>query len=164
MAGSTAARQAAGVLAAQDAVPVRRLHPSGYKVSVFASLLMALAVGLFFLGEPGWHPPEAQQSGAQVAVTWILLTYIWIQLGSLILVGTGTRGQMWIDALTSMVPTFLVGYVLLLHYSGYIALSPFQVSSAWLVAYTVLLDLVIDVGISALLSRQVVEVGGGGVL
>ncbi len=47
--------------------------------------------------------------------------------------------------------------------TGYVALSPFQARPAWVTGYTMLLDVVIDLGVSVLLSRQVVEVGGGGV-
>jgi hypothetical protein len=50
------------------------------------------------------------------------------------------------------------------HYGGYAVLSPFQVKTAWVTAYTMLLDVVIDLGVSVMLSRQVVEVGGGGVV
>jgi hypothetical protein len=61
------------------------------------------------------------------------------------------------------VPLFLIVYVLLQHYGGYVVLSPFQAKTAWVTAYTMLLDVVIDLGVSVLLSRQVVDVGGSGV-
>jgi hypothetical protein len=51
-----------------------------------------------------------------------LLTYIWVQMGSLILVGSGTKNQMWLDAFTSVVPLFLIFYVPIQRYSGYIEL------------------------------------------
>ena len=85
-------------------------------------------------------------------------------MGSMVLTGAGIRHQIWIDALTSIIPLFLIFYVLLQHYSGYVVLSSFQAGAAWLTAYTLLLDLVVDLGVSVLLSRQVVEVGSGGVL
>ncbi len=160
---STAASRVAGVIAAEHPVPKRRWHAKGYAISISSSLLMALAVGLFFIAGAGWTPPETWQVQSDFAVTWILLTYIWIQMGSLILVGAGTKNQMWIDALTSIVPLFLIFYVILQHMSGYVTLSPFQARTAWVTAYTMLLDVVIDLGVSVLLSRQVVEVGGGGV-
>jgi hypothetical protein len=53
--------------------------------------------------------------------------------------------------------------VLIQHYSGYIELSHFQAKTASVTAYTMLLDFVIDLGVSVLLSRQVVDVGAGGV-
>lgn len=56
-------------------------------------------------------------------------------------------------------PLFLIVYVILQYYSGYLELSPFLVKTAWVTAYTMLLDLVIDLGVSVLLSRQVVDVG-----
>ena len=152
------------MLEARQRVPMRHWHPTGYMVSVAASLVMAVAVGVFFMGAAGWSPPSNWNGGGEIAVSWILLSYIWIQMGSLVLTGAGTRHQMWIDALTSIIPLFLIFYVLLQHYSGYVVLSSFQAGTAWLTAYTLLLDLVVDLGVSVLLSRQVVEVGSGGVL
>jgi hypothetical protein len=70
---------------------------------------------------------------------------------------------MWLDAFTSVVPLFLIFYVLIQHYSGYIELSHFQAKTASVTAYTMLLDFVVDLGVSVLLSRQVVDVGAGGV-
>jgi hypothetical protein len=93
----------------------------------------------------------------------ILLTYIWVQMGSLIGVGSGTKNQMWIDALTSIVPLFLIVYVILQHHTGFVVLSSFQIRTAWVTAYTMLLDVVVDLGVSILLSRRVVDIGGGGV-
>ena len=104
-----------------------------------------------------------QDPDVDIIVTWVLLTYIWIQMGSLILVGAGTKNQMWIDALTSIIPLFVIVYVLLQHYTGYVILSSFQARTAWVTAYTMLLDVVIDLGVTVLLSRQVVDVSGGGV-
>ncbi len=144
-------------------LPARHLHPSGYRISIGSSLLIALAIGLFFIANSGWNPPGTWQPYADFAVTWILLTYIWIQMGSLILVGSGTKHQMWIDALTSILRLFVIVYVILQHYSGYVLLSSFQIRTAWVTAYTMLLDLVVDLGVTILLSRQVVDVGSGGV-
>lgn len=61
------------------------------------------------------------------------------------------------DAFTSVVPLFLIFYVLIQHYSGYIELSHFQAKTASVTAYTMLLDFVVDLGVS------VVDVGAGGV-
>jgi hypothetical protein len=144
-------------------VPVRRWHATGHFISIVSSLLIAVVIGLFFLGLRGWTPPEAWQVQADFAVTWLLLTYIWVQMGSLILVGAGTKNQMWLDAFTSVVPLFLIFYVLIQHYTGFIELSHFQAKTASVTAYTMLLDFVIDLGVSVLLSRQVVDVGTGGV-
>jgi hypothetical protein len=152
-----------GIIGAERSVPHRRWHPTGYKISVTSSLLMALAIGLFFLASRGWSPDAAWQTQADFAVTWILLTYIWVQMGSLILVGAGTRNQMWVDALTSIVPLFVIVYVIIQHYTGFMVLSAFQTKTAWVTAYTMLLDVVVDLGVSVMLSRQVVDVGGGGV-
>lgn len=153
--------QLAAALEAGHQLPARHWHPSGFKVSVWASLLMGLAIALFFIWKAGWAPPPTWDNRGEIAVSWVLITYIWIQVGSLVLVGAGNRNQMWVDALTSMVPLFLIFYVLLQHYAGYVELSRFQVNAALLVAYTMLLDVVVDLGISVLLSRQIVDVGGG---
>jgi hypothetical protein len=156
--------QMAAVMDGPHPLPARRWHAKGYVISIASSLLVALMIGVFFIGMAGWTPPEGWQGTADLTFTWLLLTYIWIQMGSLILVGAGTKNQMWLDALTSIIPLFVIVYVLLQHYGGYIVVSPFQVSMAWVTAYTMLLDVVIDLGVSVMLSRQVVEVGGGGVV
>jgi hypothetical protein len=154
--------QLTAVAQAGGPVPVRRWHPSGYKISVWSSLMAAAAIGLFFIAAAGWSPPEVWQGEAAFGVTWLMLSYIWVQMGSLVVAGAGTKGQMWIDALTSIVPLFLIFYVLLQHYGDFIVISPFQVRAAWATAYTMLLDVVIDLGVTILLSRQVVDVGGQG--
>jgi hypothetical protein len=160
---SMSARRAALVSQGAHVVPVRRWHPTGHQVSIFSSLLMAVIIGVFFIAMRGWSPSSEWQVQADFAVTWILLTYIWLQMGTLILVGAGSKTRMWLDALSSVVPLFLIVYVILQYYSGYLALSPFQAKTAWVTAYTMLLDLVIDLGVSVLLSRQVVDVGASGV-
>jgi len=152
-----------GTIVSEHAVPKRRWHRKGYAISIASSLSMALAIGIFFIYAAGWEPPDTWQPHADFAVTWILLTYIWIQMGSLIIVGAGTKNQMWIDALTSIVPLFLIFYVILQHLTGYVVLSPFQARTAWVTAYTMLLDVVVDLGVTILLSRQIVDVGGSGV-
>jgi hypothetical protein len=160
---SMPAQRAAVVGQGVHLVPVRRWHPTGHQVSIWSSLVIAVFIGLFFIVMRGWSPPAEWQLHADFAVTWILLSYIWVQMGTLILVGAGTKAQMWVDALTSILPLFLIAYVILQYYSGYLELSQFQAHTAWVTAYTMLLDLVIDLGISVLLSRQVVDVGTSGV-
>lgn len=160
---SLSAQRVGAMMESQHALPARRWHAKGYQVSIFSSLLMAVVVGLFFIAMAGWSPPQAWQELVDFSVTWILLTYIWVQMGSLILVGAGTKNQMWLDALTSIIPLFLIVYVVVQHHSGYVVLSSFQAKTAWVTAYTMLLDVVIDLGVTVLLSRQVVDVGGGGV-
>jgi len=164
MTDKPAARQIGAVLEGAHGVPRRGWHTSGYKVSIVSSLLMAISIGVFFIGLPGWSPPEAWGQTADFIVPWVLLTYVWVQMGSLIVVGAGTKNQMWLDALTSIIPLFVIVYVIIQHYAGYVPLSSFQVRTAWLTAYTMLLDLVIDLGVTVLLSRQIVDVGGRGVL
>jgi hypothetical protein len=160
---SLSAQRLAAAAEGGQALPTRKWHPKGYKISIFSSLLMATAIGLFFIAMAGWSPSGSWQELADFSLTWILLTYIWIQMGSLILVGAGTKNQMWLDALTSIIPLFVVVYVIVQHHSGYVVLSPFQAKAAWVTAYTMLLDVVVDLGVSVLLSRQVVDVGAAGV-
>ncbi len=148
---------------AERPLPARHWHANGYKISIASSVLIAASIVVFFILMPGWAPPDAWQPYADFAVTWLLLTYIWVQMGSLILVGSGTKNQMWIDALTSIVPLFLIFYVVLQHHTGYVTLSSFQIRTAWVTAYTMLLDVVVDLGVSILLSRRVVDIGSGGV-
>jgi hypothetical protein len=102
------AQRAAVVTQNLHALPVRRWHATGHQVSIFSSLAIAVVIGVFFLALRGWSPPEEWQVRADFSVTWILLTYIWVQMGSLILVGAGTKNQMWLDAFTSIVPLFLI--------------------------------------------------------
>jgi hypothetical protein len=160
---SMPARRAAVIEQAGHLVPVRRWHPTGHQISILSSLLIAVAIGIFFIALRGWSPPSEWQVQADFLVTWVLLTYIWIQMGSLILVGAGTKNQMWLDAFTSVVPLFVIVYVILQYYTGYLELSHFQAKTASVTAYTMLLDFVVDLGVSVLLSRQVVDVGAGGV-
>jgi hypothetical protein len=160
---SMPAQRAAVVSQGTHVVPVRRWHPTGHQVSIFSSLFIAVVIGVFFIAMRGWSSAPEWQMQADFAVTWILLSYIWVQMGTMILVGAGTKTQMWLDALSSIVPLFLIVYVILQYYSGYLALSPFQAKTAWVTAYTMLLDVVIDLGVSVLLSRQVVDVGASGV-
>lgn len=163
MARALTTSDVAGMSAIEHPVPIRRWYRRGHAISISASLVMAVAIGVFFLAGAGWTPPAPWHERADFTVTWVLLTYIWVQMGSLLLVGAGTKHQMWLDALTSIVPLFVIFYVILQYLSGYIALSPFQVRTAWVTAYAMLLDVVVDLGVSVLLSRQVVEMGGGGV-
>ena len=163
MAQNITASQMAGMIESDHPLPRRHWHGKGYAISIWSSLIMSLVIGLFFIAAAGWSPPAQWLGRAEFAVTWTLLTYIWIQMGSLILVGAGTKNQMWIDALTSIVPLFMISYVILQHHGGYVVLSSFQINTAWVTAYTMLLDVVVDLGVSVMLSRQVVEVGGGGV-
>ena len=160
---SMPAQRTAVVSQGAHLIPVRRWHPTGHQVSIWSSLFIAAVIAVFFIVMRGWSPSREWQVRADFAVTWILLTYIWVQMGTLILVGAGTKAQMWLDALTSILPLFLIVYVILQYYSGYLELSDFQVRTASVTAYTMLLDLVTDLGVSVLLSRQIVDVGTSGV-
>jgi hypothetical protein len=147
------AQGAAIVAEVGHAVPVRRWHATGHFISILSSLGIAAVIGVFFFALRGWSPPEAWQIQADFSVTWLLLTYIWVQMGSLILVGSGTKNQMWLDAFTSVMPLFLIFYVLIQHYSGYIELSHFQAKTASVTAYTMLLDFVVDSAVPIALSQ-----------
>lgn len=163
MSKTSEAVRTAAILGAGHVLPARHWHASGYAVSIVSSLGASVAIGIFFIAGAGFTPAEDWQTFDDFTVTWLLLTYIWLQMGSLLLVGAGTKQQMWLDALTSIVPLFVIMYVLLQHYTGYMEISSFQVKTAWVTAYTALLDLVVDLGVTIMLSRQVVDVGGGGV-
>ena len=126
MVQSLSAVRVAGLMGAERALPTRRWHARGYAISITSSLVMAVLIGVFFIAGAGWSPQDTWQEYADFAVTWMLLSYIWVQMGSLILVGAGTKNQMWLDALTSIVPLFLIFYVILQHLTGYVMLSPFQ--------------------------------------
>lgn len=164
MSRSLSAAEVGAITETSQNVPRRNWHPNGYKISIVSSLVMALIIGVFFIALAGWSPSATLQPTADFAVPWILLTYVWIQMGSLIIVGAGTKNQMWLDALTSIVPLFLIVYVIVQHYAGFVVISPFQIRTAWLTAYTMLLDVVVDLGVTVLLSRQVVDVGNRGVM
>src|SRR5687768_454957 len=108
---SISAQRAAVVSHGAQVGPVRRWHPTGHQVSILSSLIMAVAIGVFFIAMRGWSPSPEWQVQADFAVTWTLLTYIWLQMGTLILVGAGSKTRMWLDALSSVVPLFLIVYV-----------------------------------------------------
>jgi hypothetical protein len=160
---SLSARNVASMVGGEHRLPVRHWHPTGYQISIVSSLFIAAVIGIFFIAMAGWAPSPEWQELADFSVTWVLLTYIWVQMGTLILVGAGSKNQMWLDALTSIVPLFLILYVVVQHHTGYMELSSFQAKTAWVTAYTMLLDVVIDLGVTVLLSRQVVDVGSAGV-
>ena len=61
---------------------------------------------------------------------------------------------MWLDAFTSVVPLFLIFYVLIQHYSGYIEPSHFQAKTASVTAYTMLLDFGVDLGVGQPSNRR----------
>jgi len=157
------AQRAAVVAQTAHPVPVRRWHATGHQISILSSLFITIVIGVFFIALRGWSPWEEWQMVADFAVTWILLSYVWVQMGTLILVGSGSKNQMWLDAFTSIVPLFLIVYVIVQHYTGFLVLSDFQVKTSWVTAYTMLLDVVVDLGLSVLLSRQVVDIGSAGV-
>src|SRR5687767_3200348 len=88
---SVSAARVASIVEGQHRSSVRRWHATGYQVSIFSSLFVSACIGVFFIAMAGWGPPADWQELADFSVTWILLTYIWVQMGSLILVGAGTK-------------------------------------------------------------------------
>ncbi|KAB2919816.1 MAG: hypothetical protein F9K29_04300 [Hyphomicrobiaceae bacterium] len=160
---SSQAKRAAIIGQAEHPIPVRKWHATGHLVSIYSSLIISIVIGVFFIAMRGWSPADDWQMHTDFIVTWLLLTYIWVQMGCLILVGAGSKNQMWLDAFTSIIPLFLIFYVIVQHYTGYLILSVFQTHASLVTAYTMLLDFVIDLGVSVLLSRQVVDVGSAGV-
>ena len=54
MSQSLTTQQMAAILRAEHSVPARRRHLNGYIVSIGSSLLVAIAIGLFFIAGAGW--------------------------------------------------------------------------------------------------------------
>lgn len=127
----------------------------GHIISVAASAIAALAAALAFFGAPGWAPMMEQQMTMDFAVCWVLLTYLWVQLFSHIIFGTTSKNEMLVDMLSSIAPVLVISYVLAEYYRGDLQLSQFQANAAWLTAYAMLLDLVVDTGLAIALRRQV---------
>lgn len=126
----------------------------GHVISVIASVAAAFAIALAFFGAPQWAPASDQQMFSAFAVSWVLLTYLWIQLSAHIILAPATKNEMLFDMLSSIVPVVLVFYALAEYYRGDLQLSDFQINAAWLTAYAMLLDLVIDTGLAIALRRQ----------
>jgi hypothetical protein len=45
---------------------------------------VAACIGVFFIAMADWGPSADWQELADFSVTWVLPTYIWVQMGSLI--------------------------------------------------------------------------------
>ena len=114
---------------------------------------IAIVVGFFGWGQ--WGPAPDQQMFSGFAASWVLLTYLWIQLSAHIVLAPATKNEMLVDMLSSVLPVILIFYVLAEYYRGDLQLSGFQINAAWLTAYAMLLDLVIDTGLAISLRRQV---------
>lgn len=127
----------------------------GHVVSVIASLIASMAIVLGFFGWAQWVPAPDQQMFSDFAASWVLLTYLWIQLSAHIVLAPATKNEMLVDMLSSVLPVILIFYVLAEYYRNDLQLSAFQINAAWLTAYAMLLDLVIDTGLAISLRRQV---------
>jgi hypothetical protein len=120
----------------------------GHHISVAASLLAAVAIAVFFFGAPAWAPAADAQMLSDFGMMWALLTYLWLQTATHIVYGPATRNQMLIDMLSSIIPLLVVGYVIAEYYRGDLRASTFQINAAWLTAYAMLLDLVLDMSLA----------------
>ena len=101
-------------------------------------------IGVFFFALRGRSPPEAWQIQADFSVTWLLLTYIWVQMRSLILVGAGTKKPDVARCLhfsSTVISNLLRADPALQRLHRTLA---FQAKTASVTAYTTLLDFVVD--------------------
>jgi hypothetical protein len=71
-----------------------------------------------------------------------------------IVFATGTRNQMLIDLLSSLLPVLVIAYVIAEHYRGDLAASTFRINTAWLTACAMVLDLVLDLSLAITPRRQ----------
>lgn len=133
----------------------------GHQFSTAASVLAAAVIAVLFLGDPltpflgaGWWTPsewtlsEQQQIMSAFAVSYVLLSYLFLQIVAHIFCGPASPKQMLVDMLSSLPPLATVLYVLAEHARGDLALSAFQIHSALLTAYTMTLDLLVDIGLT----------------
>jgi hypothetical protein len=125
-----------------------------YHISIIASVLAAVAIVVFFFGTPAWTPAAGAQMPYDFAVMWILLTYMWVQMVTHILFTASSRNQMLADTLSSFIPLLAIIYVLAEYYRGDLAASSYQLNTAWLTAYAMFLDLVLDMSVAISLRRQ----------
>jgi hypothetical protein len=126
-----------------------------HHISIIASISAAVAIGIFFYWKPAWSPAADAQMPYDFAVMWVLLTYMWVQMGTHILFAAATRNQMLLDTLSSILPTLVIAYVLAEYYRGDLAASAYQLNTAWLTAYAMFLDLVLDLSIAISMRRPV---------
>ena len=126
----------------------------GHHVSIASSMLAAISITAFFFGTSAWAPVAEREMLSDFAVAWFLLTYLWVQMATHILSVPPTRRQMLGDMLSSMVPILVIVYVVAEYYKGDLQLSTFQINAAWLTAYAMLLDLVLDMALAISLHRQ----------
>lgn len=124
-----------------------------HHVSMAASLLATVAIGFFFFWTPAWAPGTDMQMLADFAAMGVLLTYLWVQMLAHIVFAPATRNQMLADVL-SIVPILAIIYVLAEYYRGDLVASDYQVYIAWLTAYAMFLDLVLDLSVALSPRRQ----------
>ena len=125
-----------------------------HHISIVASILAAVAIGFLFFWKPAWSPGADVQMPSDFAAMWILLTYLWVQMATHIIFAPATRNQMLIDVLSSIIPILVIIYVLAEYYRGDLAASTYQLNIAWLTAYAMFLDLVLDLGVALSPRRQ----------
>lgn len=126
----------------------------GHVISVAASVIAGIAIAAAFFGAPEWMPGSGNEMSSAFYVCWILLTYLWIQLSTHIVLGPATKNEMLIDMLSSILPVLVVLYAIAESVRGDLKLSSFQFDAACLVAYAMVLDLVVDTGLAIALRRQ----------
>jgi hypothetical protein len=119
------------------------------RASMLLSLLAALGIWFFFIRTRGWEPPAGMSAEFSAYVHWGLLTYLGVQLTMLIWTGAGgSRAEVWIDTLTSLIPAVLIFYILALHWNHFEELPLEQLRFAKSTALTMGIDFIVDFGVA----------------
>jgi len=115
------------------------------RFSMLLSVLATLGIWLFFIKERGWQPPAGEEVAYSTYLHWVLLLYLGIQLISLIFAGRdGTKGEVFLDTVTSLAPMVLGFYVLVLHWTEYATLPIEQLRYAKSVTMVMVIDFLVD--------------------
>jgi hypothetical protein len=127
----------------------------GRRFSMLLSLMAAVAIWYFFMAMRGWKPVSGLESEISSYVTWGLLIYLGVQLTMLIWTSTGgTRREVWLDTMTSLVPFVLVIYVLVDHWRHLEELPLEQLRLAKSTALTAGIDFMADLGVAIATQRR----------
>jgi hypothetical protein len=127
----------------------------GRRISMLFSVLGAVAIWLFFFDMRGWKPAPGTESEISAYVHWVLLLYLGLQLTVLVWTSTGgSRGEVWVDTLTTLVPVCLVGYALVEHWRGLASLPLEQLRLAKSTFLTVSIDFIVDFGVAMATQRR----------
>ena len=121
----------------------------GHHFSIVLSALAGVVIcGLFFFAAERWSPLDQNQVMSAFAVLYVLLTYLVLQMVAHIFFGPASKKQMLVDMLSSLLPVAIILYVLAEYLRGDLILSLFQLHTALLTGYALILDLLVDVGLT----------------